>query len=133
MTRSLSGSEPAVRCATFGDLPSQLVLSADEQTLAIGLSDREVHLWDWRSNEAIGPVLMHPSGIEALAFSPFGHSLLTVDELGMLRSWNLATGELTLEESFGGTEGLSFVKFSRDARYLGLQYNDRTLRIVRLY
>ncbi len=133
MTRSLSGSELPVRCATFRDVPARLTLSADEQLLAIGLTDREVHLWDWRKNEAVGPVLMHPSGIEAMAFSRLGRSLLTVDERGTLRSWNIATGELTLEEEFGTSQGLAFVKFSRDARYLGLQYNNWTLRVVRLY
>jgi len=133
MTRSLSGGEPPVRCATFRDVPAQLALSADEHLLAIGLTDREAHLWDWRKNEAIGPVLMHPSGIQAMAFSPFGRSLLTVDERGTLRSWNITTGELTLEENFSGTASLALVKFSRNARFLGLQYKDGTLRVVRLH
>lgn len=133
MTRSLSGNEPPVRCTTFRDVPAQLALSVNEQILAVGLTDREAHLWDWQNNEAIGPVLMHPSGIRAMTFSPFGRSLLTVDERGTLRSWNITTGELTLEKNFGATSGLAFVKFSRDARYLGLQYNTGTLQVVRLY
>jgi WD40 repeat protein len=133
MSRSLRGNEPPVCCATFRDVPAQLALSADERTLAVGLTDREAHLWDWQTNTAIGPVLMHPSGIRAMTFSPFGRSLLTVDERGTLRSWNITTGELMLEKNFESTATLAFVKFSRDARYLGLQYNIGTLQVVRLY
>src|SRR5690606_8931350 len=55
MTRSLSGNEPPVRCTTFRDVPAQLALSVNEQILAVGLTDREAHLWDWQNNEAIGP------------------------------------------------------------------------------
>lgn len=134
MSRGLHDQRtPSTHCTTFTEIPAQMALSADQRLLAVGLSDREVHLWDWQQNERYGSVLMHPCGIHALAFSAFGHTLLTVDAEATLRCWNLATGELTYSESFGGPRTLAIAKFSPDTRFLGLQFTDCSLRIARLY
>jgi serine/threonine protein kinase/WD40 repeat protein len=106
-TRKLDPSAPDFDLATFSRNPSHLQLSPDESMLAVGLSDREVHLWDWRANKPIGPVMMHEGRVQAVAFSPSGKTLMTVDDSATLRFWNLTNGHQVSRTSLGVPEGHS--------------------------
>jgi hypothetical protein len=63
MLRSLDANDPETILEAFSRNPHYLQLSPDESMLAIGLGDREVHLWDWRANKRVGPVMMHEGRI----------------------------------------------------------------------
>ncbi|TCP07687.1 hypothetical protein ONS87_18350 [Caldimonas thermodepolymerans] len=66
------------------------VLARSASLLAVGRAER-VELYDLRSGQAVGR-LVAPlvTSVQALAFSPDGRTLVSGDQLGMLRWWNVS-------------------------------------------
>ncbi len=135
VSRRLVSTDAPRHHATFSRVPNFLELSHDQQLIAVGLSDREVHLWDWQQDQRSGPVLMHHGRLHALAFSQGGRTLMTLDDAGVLRFWNVKTAQLMLEKPVQSTLSgdITYARFSPNGRFLVLLYNRQHFVTLRLY
>lgn len=133
MSQAIVGNAGAVLHGVFSRVPHFLALDPGEDLLAVGLSDREVHLWDWKENRRVGPILMHPETIRAVAFSPGGGTLLTIGGDGSLSFWNVTTGELMLRKSIATGGEIRLARFSADARHLAVCDNMGGVTLVSLF
>lgn len=134
MLRSLDAEASPSQLASFSRNAKLLGLSPDETILAIALSDREVHLWDWRANKRIGPVMMHDGHVHAIAFSSAGRTLMTVDDSATLRFWNVTNGQQVTRTDLGKLEGQSVVqaRFTPGGNFVVVLYNDNTIVTFRV-
>jgi WD40 repeat protein/serine/threonine protein kinase len=110
-----------------------LAFSPDGRTLA-SVSFDGVKLWDLGAKDRkdaerlIGPPLKHPAHCETVAFSADGGRLLTACWDGMVRTWDLATGQEAA--SFPAqVEAAWLACFSPDARRLAWAYLDGTVTV----
>lgn len=135
MTRSLDANAPETILETFSRNPHYLQLSPDESLLAIGLGDREVHLWDWRANKRVGPVMMHEGIIYAVAFSPSGRTLMTVDDSKTLRFWNITTGQQASQTNLGIKPDslIGQAKFTPDGNFVVVLHDSHQITTVRIH
>lgn len=134
MMRSFELGSPSTKLETFSRNPWHLQLSTDETLLAIGLGDREVHLWDWRTRKAAGPVMMHQGRVLAVAFSPGGRSILTVDDSATLRFWNLTTGQQVSQTHLGLSPGtfINQVQFTSDCSFVVILHDSKSITTVQV-
>jgi len=134
MTQSIDSTGPAQRLEKFSRNPTFLELSNDENLLAVGLSEREVHLWDWRQNRRVGPVMMHDGPIHAVSFSPDGRTLMTVDSSATLRFWNLTTGQQVSQTHLGITPDnyVRQVRFTSDSNFVVVLHDRSIITTIRI-
>ncbi|HBJ33457.1 MAG TPA: hypothetical protein DDZ51_01595 [Planctomycetaceae bacterium] len=134
MVRSLNENSEEKLLETFSRNPWHLRVSPDESLLAIGLSDREIYLWDWRANKRVGPVMMHEGQVYAVAFSPGGRTLLTVDDSATLRFWNITTGQQVSQTNLGITPGNSIntAKFTLDGNFVVVLHDGDNITTFRI-
>ncbi len=135
MSRLIATADAPQHHVTFSRVPKFLELSNDQWLIAVGLTDREVHLWDWQQDRRIGPVLMHSGRLQAMAFSQGGRTLMTLDEAAVLRFWNVKTSQLMLEKQleFELSGDITQARFSPDGRFLVTLYDRQNFNTLRLY
>ena len=94
--------------------------SADGTLLVTGYGNRRsVELWNWSPLVRRGELLGHGEPITATAFSPESRTLASGDAAGVVKLWDIATGEelLTLEPHAGP---IGPIRFSPDGRTLAV-------------
>jgi len=92
----LSGSPgPAARTTLQGNGGPiwSMAFSPDGQTLAMGIDDGTVKLWDLVSGEVAHTIHAHQGPIWTLAYSPDGKRLVTASDDGPAKIWDLGTGK----------------------------------------
>lgn len=81
-----------------------VAFSADGQTLASGVQDGSINLWNATTGELKNTLKEHSSAVLYLAFSPDGKTLASDSDRDRgIKLWNLSNGQLlhTLKETFG--------------------------------
>ena len=78
--------------AVFRGVVLCLAVSSDNGTLAVGVSDGTVHLWDLKTYQLRAIVTAHARPVYAVAFSRDGRTLATGGSDGRVRLWDLARG-----------------------------------------
>lgn len=112
----------------YGEVRS-LSFSPDGRTLASGLSDGTLRIWDANTDELLQTFMGHASGVENVAFHPDGKTLASSGRLdGTLRIYDANTGEL-LHTLTGHTGWIRNFSFSPDGKTLASASHDGTLRI----
>jgi WD40 repeat protein/serine/threonine protein kinase len=79
----------------FDKQVTELALTKDNSTMAVGLGDTTVHLWSVEAKKDIR-VLQDPtqvSKVTALAFSPNNSFVASSGEDGIVRVWNMSSGD----------------------------------------
>lgn len=112
----------------YGSVRS-LSFRPDGETLASGLSDGTIRIWDAQTDELLRTFMGHASGVENIAFHPDGKTLASSGRLdGTLRIWDADTGEL-LHTLTGHTGWIHNFSFHPDGKTLASASHDETLRI----
>ena len=88
-------------------LVSAVAINPTNALVAVGASDHTIGLYDRQSAKLLGSLTGHSSSPVALAFSPGGDRLLSMDADGQMMLWNVATRKLllgshTLQTSING-------------------------------
>ncbi len=73
-------------------------------------------LWDVQTGLVIYTFRGHKRAVEAVAFSPDGKRAMSADNLGMIKVWDMETGEEIFLPNTGHTKTRQFVTFSKDGR-----------------
>jgi WD40 repeat protein len=79
--------------------PRPLIFSKDSRLLACAAPENAhpapdfISVWDVSSGESVACLRGHTAEVYALSFSPCGGLLASVDESGILREWEIATGK----------------------------------------
>ena len=108
---------------------SSLSFRPDGKTLASGLSDGTIRIWDAQTDELLRTFMGHASGVKNIAFHPDGKRLASSGRLdGTIRIWDADTGEL-LHALTGHTGWIHNFSFSPDGKTLASASHDETIRI----
>ncbi len=77
--------------SVVGEPPAALWISPDEQLLAIAasLGDIPVKILDLQSGRFVGHLIAHGGVVTAGGFSPDGKHIVTVEQTGVMRSWEV--------------------------------------------
>ena len=112
----------------YGSVRS-LSFRPDGKTLASGLSDGTIRIWDAQTDELLRTFVGHASGVENIAYHPDGKTLASSGRLdGNIRIWDADTGEL-LHTLTGHTGWIHNFSFRADGRTLASASHDETIRI----
>jgi WD40 repeat protein len=98
-----------------------VAISSDGQTIASGLADGRIKLWNRSTSKEIRTLTGHSTSVWSVAISPDGQTLVSSGEDATIKIWNLGTGEL-LNSIVSGDAGIvgitSSVAFSPDGKSL---------------
>ncbi|GIW80171.1 MAG: hypothetical protein KatS3mg105_1978 [Gemmatales bacterium] len=116
-------------------VPTAVAVSpAEPLTVAVAHSDHRIRVLSWQ-HENRDPVelasgMEHQTEITALAFSPTGEHLASVDESGKLLFWTSSSMQRLKESRIGGM--VRSVAFSPSGRYLATANGNGTIYVLRL-
>jgi WD40 repeat protein len=127
---------PAPPANPVATLDSNSVISAvafapDNKTLALGMGDNTVILWDAAKQETIAVLKGHDAAVVAVAFSPDGATLASGGgQDRTVKLWDVAKQkELLTIKANGNPVVSSNVAFSPDGKTLAVGYGDATIRL----
>lgn len=92
---SIPYGEVLLRLGNGGVEPSSLAFSADGRILGVGSNDGSLNLWSLTHGDQGGTqarhlrTLVHPDGIDQIAFFPDGRMLTSLTNSGILRTWDI--------------------------------------------
>ena len=94
---------------TFGSIVISAAFSPDGTTLATGLGNGYIGLWDVETGDNLAMLPGHSDWVDQVVFSPDGTALASAaayDEWGTIQVWDVAAGEdsLTLDPHGAGGE-----------------------------
>jgi len=102
--------------------------SADGKFFATASLDREIKLWDARTNRELRTLLGHKDYVLSIQFSPDSNRLLSGSADQTARIWNVESGQEI--RSLTGHDGMvQSVCFSRDGKRIATASADGTCRI----
>jgi WD40 repeat protein len=116
----------------MGDVVHAIAFTPDGETVAAGLSDRTVRLWNARTGETIRTLSGHRYAVHAIAISPNGETLASGSSDLTVKLWNLNTGELQRTLSLGlqpGQDTIQTVAFSPDGQSLVSILHDSSMQL----
>ncbi len=102
-------------------------VSTDNKTLATGLDNSTIMLWDIRSGKSTKTMTGHSARVRSVAFGPNGKRLISGSDDNRLRLWNLSTGKTIRAYLCGGD--IYTLGFSPDGKTLAGGCTDRTVRV----
>jgi RNA polymerase sigma factor (sigma-70 family) len=97
-----------------------VAISANGQTVAWGMQDGSVKLWDTDDGKELGQFRSHSHTVWRIAFSADGRTVASADHFATLRVWDLATGQAKMEQPHCGVGPPHALAFSADGRVIAL-------------
>lgn len=119
------------RIGLNGDLIYSVAFSPDGQTLAAGMSNKTIKLWNVKTGEEIRTLKGHDYAVHAVAMTPDGQTLVSGSSDKTIKLWNLKTGEL-LRTIKAHEKPVSTLAISADGRLLASGSDDKTIKIWNL-
>jgi WD40 repeat protein len=114
----------------------RMAFSPDGKVLATrGVGEKGIRLWDVAGGKQVRQLSGHAAGCPSLAFTPDGTGLASGDDGGVVRVWDVRTGEE--RRAFAAPAGPGpgnapralCTTFAPDGRSLAVGYDDRTVRL----
>jgi WD40 repeat protein len=120
LLRTFDGQAEEVCCVAF---------NPDGKTLAAGITDKTIKVWDLATGNDIATLDGHSDNIGSVVFSPDGKTLAS-RRFGAktIKLWSLATGERTATLK-GHTDAVESVAFSPDGKTLASGSDDKTIEL----
>src|SRR5438094_5556991 len=114
--------------ATTGSLTEVVFSPADDLLATIGSQDTTTKVWNLATKSAVAILTVHRSGIDSVAFSPDGGSVVTTGRDG---DAYIARTEFSFTQAvlIGHRGPVNTAAFSRDGREVVTASDDRTARI----
>jgi WD40 repeat protein len=126
LSRLGDGVETA-RCVAFARAGNLLAVGESGDRRRRGV----VTLWDWEGRRRLNTLPGHSGGINALAFAPDGSRLVSGDSAGIVKVWEVTTGQerASLRACEPGA-GLTAIVISPDgALFVTAGFLDRSVRL----
>ncbi|MFL7791444.1 MAG: WD40 repeat domain-containing protein, partial [Anaerolineae bacterium] len=108
-----------------------MTFSPDETTIAIGLKNGAIDLWQTNSGDRLSTFEGPPTPVTSLAYSPDEHRLAAGYQDGSIRLWDVASGAL-LRTSKSHTAAVTQLAFEDDGTILASGSQDGTARLWRI-
>ncbi len=110
------------------DMITSVAFRPDGELLAMGSSDRTVHLWDVEQQEQVGAFQGHTDSVYSAIFSPDGRLLASGSWDNTVRLWDVESRE-SVATLRGHTDMVWSVAFSPDGKLLASSGYDNTIRL----
>ncbi|MFO0880316.1 MAG: protein kinase [Gemmataceae bacterium] len=101
-------------------------LSADGRWLARSFLDHQVLLYDLKTGRPAGRLIGHPRPLRSVVFAPEGDTVVTADDLGHVRIWDLTSQTVRQRILHTG----QWVSLSPDGRWLAAHHENTHLRVL---
>ena len=122
-----NGKEKATLAGNWGQVLS-VSFSPDGRTLASGLLDDTIRLWDVETEKEKATLTGHTDSVLSVSFSPDGRTLTSGSVDAIIDLWDVLTGKEKAELE-GHTASVLSVSFSPDGRTLASGSGDDTIRL----
>lgn len=92
--RSTGTAAEIVLQTEHSSFPDVIAYAPKGRILATGSSDKTIKIWDANNRRLIRTLIGHHEMISVLGFSDEGEQIISVDQLGEVRIWDVVTGSL---------------------------------------
>lgn len=106
-----------------------VAVSDDDQWLATGGNERQVHIWDVASGELAHTLSGHRGEVWGVAFSPDSALLVSVGAEGTIMAWNVQTGVMQYAIEAAHTGAIYDVVFSPDGELIATGGADTLVKL----
>ena len=107
-----------------------IAFAPDGETLAAGLADGTIVLWDPGAGSRRETIASHSVQVTSVAYAPDGLTLASAGRDGNIKLWDLPAPPLTLAHTVDvHTDQVWFATVSPDGRTLATGSGDRTVRL----
>lgn len=105
-----------------------VALSPDGNTLATGIQDNAIKLWNIDDGKLIHTLTGHQGQVRTVAFSPDGKLIASGSQDGTVKLWNVSTGQV-ISTFTAHKEKVWSVAFNPDGKTLASTGQDGTVKI----
>jgi WD40 repeat protein len=116
------------RSQQLGKIIHSIAFSPDGKTLAVGLSDKTIQLWNIETGTLTGILKGHDYAVHAVAISPDGSYLASASSDKTIKLWNLKTSQ-EIHTLRGHSAQVNAITISADGQLLASGSDDRTIKL----
>lgn len=108
-----------------------IAISPDGNTLAIGIRDNAIKLWNVSHGKLLHTLTGHRGEVRTVAFSPDGQQIASGSQDGTVKLWNASTGQV-ISTFTAHKEQVWSVAFNPDGKTLASIGQDGTIKLWRV-
>jgi WD40 repeat protein len=112
----VSSAKPVATLSANSGAVWSVAFAADGKSIAMGVEDGSVRIWDIASQSVTATLSAHRANIWSMRYSPDGTMLATAGDDGFIKLWQLPETEPI--ESFESTNSVRGVAFAKDSHTL---------------